>query len=158
MKFAIDRAARAVSFSLPKSLYSLDALRIAGVVFASRAEVYHEETKAEHRLTLESRRRDSGPAELEALAGDFHNELLNQEYRFLVARFNRKIADLIVTQTLLAARGGENPPAPPAETPEFRAEADRLMAEAAEEIRRTMPRKIAPQGSPIPPLKEADAR
>jgi His-Xaa-Ser system protein HxsD len=151
MKLSIDAAERSVSFALPRALYSDDAVRIAAHVFASRADAYHEETKSEHDLTLVAKRKDAKAADLETLAGDFHNELLNQEYRFDVARFNRKIADLIVTQCLLAARGGEPPAARAPETAEFKAEAARLMAEAKDEARRTMPKKIASKGIPFPP-------
>lgn len=149
MKLDIDAAERSVALTLPVSLYSQDAVRIAAHVFSSRADIYHEAGKKEHELTLVAKR-PLDEAALEALGGDFLNELLNQEYRFVVARFNRKIADLIVTQTLLAARGGEKAPAPPAETPEFKAQVKKLMAEADAEIRRTMPKKIAPQGQPVP--------
>lgn len=156
MKLSIDRAERSVTFKVPRALYSDDAVRIAAHVFASRVDAYHEAGKAAHELTLVAKRKDAGEAELRAAAGDFLNELLNQEYRFVVARFNRRIADLIVTQTLLAARGGESPAAAPAETPEFQAEAARLVAEAKEEAKRTMPKRIPSQGIPFPPEYRAD--
>ena len=156
MKILTDRAARSVSLSAPRATYSDDAVRIAAHVFSNRADVYHEATRSAHELTLVAKRRDADAAALEALGGEFLNELLNQEYRFVVARFNRKVADLIAAQTLLSARGGENPPQRAAASPELQAETARLMRAAAEEIERTMPRKIAPRGSPIPP--EPDAR
>lgn len=154
MKLDIDAKAREVSFSVPAKLYSEDALRIAAAVFESKCEASAGASKGRHELTLKARR-DLGADGLAALAGEFGNELLNQEYRFVVARFNRKVADLIAAQTLLAARGGEHPPAAPEgeKTPEFQAEVKKLLAEAADEIRRTMPKRIAPQGSPIPPEK-----
>jgi His-Xaa-Ser system protein HxsD len=156
VKLDIDAKAREVSFSVPSKVYSMDALRIAAATFESRCESEAGEEKGRYELTLRARK-SLDAAGLEALAGEFANELLNQEYRFVVAKFNRKVADLIAAQTLLAARGGENPPAPPAgeDTPEFKAEVQKLLAEAAEEIRRTMPPRIAPQGSPIPPEKDA---
>ena len=156
MKILADRAARSVSLSAPRKTYSDDAVRIAALVFSNRADVYHEATRTAHELTLVAKRRDADGAALEALGGEFLNELLNQEYRFVVARFNRKVADLIAAQTLLSARGGESAPKRAPDSPELQAEAARLMREAAEEIRRTMPKKIAPRGTPIPP--EADAR
>lgn len=151
MRFSVDRAERSVSFSVPKKTYSDDAVRIAAHVFSNRAETYAADSKAAHELTLVAKRTDLDDAALEALGGEFVNELLNQEYRFVVARFNRKVADVIAAQTLLAARGGENPPAPPAETPELKAETARLMKAAAEEIERTMPKKIASPGPLYPP-------
>ena len=156
MKLSLDRAERSVSFSVPRRIYSDDALRIAAHVFSSRVEVYHEESKTAHSLTLVARRRDLDEAALEAMGGEFLNELLNQQYRFAVARLNRKVADVIAAQTLLSARGGEDAPAPAEDSPEVKAEVERLMKAAAEEIKRTMPKRIPPQGAPIPP--EAHAR
>jgi len=149
MNIDVDVAERRVTLSAPRKIYSDDAVRIAAHVIDSRAEVYHDAGRAAHEITLVSRRTGLDAAALEALGGEFLNELLNQEYRFLVARFNRRIADILVAQALLSARGGEHPPVPPADTPELKAETKRLLAAAAEEIKRTMPRKIAPQGAPI---------
>ena len=153
---AIDEAGRSVSFSVPDKLYSEDGLKIAAQIFSARADVYLEEARGRHELTLKAKRRTVDAAGLAALAGEFRNELLNQEYRFLVGRFNQKITSLIVTQTLFAARGGETPPEAPAaeKTPEFQAEVARLMSEADAEIRRTMPKKLPPQGNPLPPAPE----
>lgn len=156
MKLDIDAKSREVGFSIPAKVYSMDALRIAAATFESRCESAAGQEKGRYEVTLKARKA-LDEAGLKALAGEFANELLNQEYRFLVARFNRKVADLIAAQTLLAARGGENPPGAPEgeKSPEFQAEVKKLLAEAADEIRRTMPKRIAPQGSPIPPEKDA---
>lgn len=138
---------------LSKKIYSKDALLIAAQVLSSKVNVYLDEDKAAFDVTLEAKRKD---ADLAALEGEFANELLNQEYRFVVGRFNAKISSLIVTQTLLAARGGETPAAPPEgeSTPEFKALVAGLVREAEAEVARTMPRKISPQGTVLPPAKE----
>ena len=151
MKIAVDRAEHSVSVEAPKKTYSADAVRIAAHVFSNRAEVYHSEGKTGHELTLVAKRKDLDEAALEALGGEFLNELLNQEYRFVVGRFNRKVADVIAAQALLSARGGEKPAAPAPDSAELKAEAKKLMDAAAEEIKRTMPKKIAPQGPLYPP-------
>jgi His-Xaa-Ser system protein HxsD len=155
MKILVKTAERSASLSVPRSLYSDDAVLIAARIFAGRAEVYHEPTRAEHRLTLVAARAGLDAAALEALGGEFLNELLNQEYRFVVGRFNRKIADVIAAQTLLSARGGEHPAPQPEDSPELKAEAERLMREAEEETKRTMPKRIPPQNQPIPPEPRA---
>lgn len=144
---------RSVSFALPRAQYGEDGLRIAAAVFDARAEVEAAQGAKSWEVTLRSKRRVVSAPDLELLAGEFLNELLNQEYRFIVGRFHRKSAGLIVTKVLLSARGGEAPAGPPPgeESPEFKAEAARLMKEAEEEIRRVMPRKLPPQGTPIPP-------
>ena len=155
MKIEIDRAERSVSLAAPRKTYSDDAVRIAAHVFSNRAEVYHRVSRSAHELTLVAKRRDADESSLEALGGEFLNELLNQEYRFVVARFNRKIADVIAAQTLMSARGGEKRAAPEPDSAEFKAETRKLMAAAEEEIRRTMPKKIAPQGPLYPPEPHA---
>jgi His-Xaa-Ser system protein HxsD len=151
MKISTDRAERSVSLMVSAKIYSQDAVRIAAHVFSRRAEIYHEDAKGSHELTLVAKRKDLDEKALEALGGEFLNELLNQEYRFVVARFNRKVANLIAAQTLLAARGGETPAAPAPDSAELKAETARLMKEAQAEIDRTMPKKLAPQGPLYPP-------
>ena len=151
MNISVDRAERSVSLSAPRKTYSDDAVRIAAHVFSARAEVYDRASRSAHELTLVARRRDADEAFLEALGGEFLNELLNQEYRFVVARFNRKVADLIAAQTLMSARGGEKPAEPEPDSPEMAAETRKLMAAAEDEIRRTMPKKIVPPGPLYPP-------
>ena len=150
MKIVVACAENSVSFDVPAKTYSADAVRIAAHVFSNRAEVYHRTSKTAHELTLVSKRKKADENALEALGGEFVNELLNQEYRFVVARFNRKVADVIVAQTLISARGDAQGPAPK-DSEELKAEADKLMAAAAAEIQRTMPKKLSPQGPLYPP-------
>jgi len=147
-----------MKIELAKKIYSKDSLLIAAQVLSSKLNVYLEESKSAYTVTIEAKRKDVVPAQLAALAGEFGNELLNQEYRFIVGRFNSKISSLIVTQTLMAARGGEAPAAPPAgeATPEFKKLVAELVRNAEAEVARTMPKKIADQGTVLPPVKEQD--
>lgn len=156
MKLDVDVKERAVSFAVPKKIYSMDALRIAAQILSPKIDVYLDEGKTAYEVTLKAKRRDADAVALNGLAGEFGNELLNQEYRFVVGRFNAKISTLIVTQTLMAARGGETPPAPPAaeSTPEFKKLVAELVKNAEAEVARTMPKKIPHQGNPLPPAKE----
>ncbi|MBI3554088.1 MAG: hypothetical protein HY077_16450 [Elusimicrobia bacterium] len=156
MPLDTDVQERSVSFSIAKKLYSKEGLQIAAHIFDSRAEVYVGESKSTHDLVLKAKRKTVAKDDLERLGGEFLNELLNHEYRFIVGRFNSKIASLIVTQAMFAARGGEEPPkaAPEEQTSEFKAEVQTLMREAQGEIERTMPKKIAPQGTVLPPAPE----
>jgi His-Xaa-Ser system protein HxsD len=145
-----------VSVVASQKVYRDESVRIAGHIFSNRAEVYVSSARSGRRLTLLAKRRGVDASFLEALGGEFLNELLNQEYRFMVASFNRKIADVITAQALLSARGGETPQAPVPDSDEVKAHCERLMKEAGAEIIRTMPPRIAPQGTPIPP--EANGR
>lgn len=152
----IDTDEKSVSLDLPRALYSREGIGIAAQVLAPQAAVLLGEDDDEYQVVLQSKRKAPKEDELRRLGGEFLNELLNQEYRMLVGRFNRKISSLTVTQALLAARGGETPPAAPEQekTPEFRKAVEELMREAQAEIERTMPRKLPPQGSVLPPAKE----
>ncbi|MDP3540846.1 MAG: hypothetical protein Q8T11_00100 [Elusimicrobiota bacterium] len=147
-----------MKLKLSKKIYSKDALLIAAQVLSNKVNAYLEESKSDFTVTIEAKRRDVDAAQLSALAGEFGNELLNQEYRFLVGRFNAKISSLIVTQTLMAARGGESPAAAPAEesTPAFKKLVADMVRNAEAEVARTMPRKISDQGTVLPPMKEQD--
>lgn len=140
-----------LALEVPRAVYSEESVRIAAHVIERRAQAAI--VKSSRRLSVKlAPKRPLADAEAgRRLAGEFFNELLNQEYRQLVARFNRKISNLIMTQTLYAARGGDAPPMRPAPTPEFKAEVDAMLREAEEEIKRTMPKRIPPQGLPIPP-------
>jgi His-Xaa-Ser system protein HxsD len=156
MTFTIDLEDKSVSMELQASMYSRDGIEIAAQVFGTRADVLLQDGGKHFGLTLRSKRKTVQNCELEQLGGEFLNELLNQEYRMIVGRFNRKISSLIVTQALFSARGGENPPARPSgeETPEFKAAVAQLLRDTQDEIRRTMPKKLPPQGTPLPPVKE----
>ncbi|MBI5598006.1 MAG: hypothetical protein HY928_18140 [Elusimicrobia bacterium] len=113
-----------MSVKVPKAVYSERALAIAARTFSRRAEVFVEETKTHWVLTLEPRAKEA----LAALEGDFLNEALSQECRFLTAEFNETIASLQETQALLAARGGEAPAAPVKPDAALEKEAAALMA------------------------------
>lgn len=155
MELDFDLPRRTVSFTVPKSLYSEDALRVAAHVLAKRAVAEASDEGKRWCVELAAAKKSAGEAELAVLAGEFMNELLNQEYRFLVSNFNKKISGLIVTQALFAARGGENPPRPPKPTPEFEAQVAAMMKRAQDEIDRTMPKRLPRQGKPL--AEAADA-
>lgn len=121
---------------LSKSVYSRTALEISAAAFAKRAEVYVGETKSEWDLEFKSLRKKPTEAQMTALGGDFLNELLSQEYRFLVSSMNKDVASLQATQALWAASGGEGRPVPPKETAAFKKEAAALLKAAVSEFSR----------------------
>ena len=134
---------------LPKAVYDRSAAEVAATVLAARAEAFLEPDGSDLRITLKPLRAATNQ-DLERLAGEFLNEMLNQQYRAVVSRFNAKATQSVVTQALYAAR-----PRParrdPERDPKYAAEVAALMRDAEKEIRDTMPKKIAPQGAPIPP-------
>ena len=154
----IDVSGQTVSFELPASVYSEDSLRIAAHIFDNRAEVSAGADAKSIDITLKSKRK-ADAAKLRDLGGEFLNELLNQEYRALVSAFNHKVTNLVATQALFSARGGQTPPEKADETAaDFKADVAKMLAEAQEEIKRTMPKKIASKGIPMTlPKKEAGA-
>ena len=121
---------KGVTLSLDKAVYSAEALELASLVFADRTEISSLESAKGWKVTLRPLSKD---IDSDVLAGDFVNELLNQECRFLVSGINKTVASLQTAQALFAARGGENPPAPPAEDAAFRKETKALMDAARKE-------------------------
>ena len=149
MKLDCDAKKKEVRFTVSPAIYGEDVLRLAAHVFERSAEAYAEKTRGGVEVTLSAKAKTDADG-LEKLGREFLNELLNQRYRRIVGEANKELAALLVTQALFSARGGENRPAPAPLTPEQEKEAARLMAEAQAEIDRTMPKRIAPQGRPIP--------
>ena len=103
MRYQLNQEKNEIGFVLNTKTYRKEALYGAGLVFSDRAFVFLE-PNGPHRLkiTLQSKK----PAErssLSALAGEFHNELLNQTLRWMVARYNKKTKEAIQTQALFAA-------------------------------------------------------
>ncbi len=138
-----DAAAGTVSFRASRGFYSRQSLEIAALVFETQARVFLAEDGKSFAVELRSKKKKTSAGELEALAGEFLNELLNQEYRLLVGSFNAKISHFIVTQALYCAGGGERKPGSGAgeSAREYRAEVDRLMRDARAEIKAARPKR-----------------
>ncbi len=82
-------------------LYSLAAIYAACYVFIDRAYLFLE-GDLHKRIEVTIRPKKKG-ARLEDLAGDFHNELLNQALREEIFKNNKKITELIVGKALFSA-------------------------------------------------------
>lgn len=140
-------AGPAARLDVPRAFYSREAARVAAHVLEPRAEVRVKAGRSALRVTLTARR-PASPAELDELAGEFFNELLNQEYRLFVSRFNARLADLVATQSLYYARGGASRPRrrSPESSRAFQAEVGRLLKDARAEIARSQPRRARQPG------------
>lgn len=79
---------------LDSRLYSGEAVRLASRVFLGRAKVKILETGKKTKFLFK------GPPEAR---GDFMNEVLNQQCRLDLAGKNSRVAQIIVTKTLLSA-------------------------------------------------------
>jgi His-Xaa-Ser system protein HxsD len=150
----IDAAEGSVSFEIATAAYTEQSVQIAAHIFENRAEVMAGSDSDSIDVTLQAKGKLDAEG-LRALGGEFLNELLNQEYRVLVTDFNKKVTGLIITQALFSARGGEVPPEQADETtPEFKKDVEKMLAEAREDIAKTMPKKIADRGIPMTLPKE----
>lgn len=82
------------------AIYSPEAVRLAAAVFEGRADV----TLAAVKGGLEA-----GVSGAESAAGEFCNEVLNQQCRIDLGLKNSRLASLISTKALLSAAGEKRP-------------------------------------------------
>lgn len=80
-------------------MYSREAVRLAAYVFSRKCGVKVAAARGGLKALL------GGGQDLDRLAGEFANEVLNQQCRLDLAAKNSKIANIIVTKALLSACG-----------------------------------------------------
>ncbi|MEZ4226379.1 MAG: His-Xaa-Ser system protein HxsD [Polyangiaceae bacterium] len=84
--FTFELGPREISFDIDEELYALDAIYGAAYVFIDRAYIFLSRP-AERRVRVRLRTKEASSAEvLEALAGEFANELLNSQLRLRIGR------------------------------------------------------------------------
>ncbi len=83
---------------LDNGIYSAEAVKLAAYVFSGRVDVKVRYGKSASEVMLSQ----DIP---EAAAGEFMNEVLNQQCRIDLAKKNSRIAGIIVTKALLSAAG-----------------------------------------------------
>jgi His-Xaa-Ser system protein HxsD len=84
--FTFELSEREIAFDLDEELYALDAVYGACYLFIDRCYVFLARP-AERKVRVRLRAKDEAtPAELEALAGEFANELLNSQLRVRIGR------------------------------------------------------------------------
>jgi len=86
-----------LTLEFPKQIYSAEAVKLAAYVFAGRVDVGLADCPGGVRAEL--------PAADRAAAGEFANEVLNQQCRLDLAVLNGKISGAIVTKALLSSLG-----------------------------------------------------
>ncbi|MBI5241255.1 MAG: His-Xaa-Ser system protein HxsD [Elusimicrobia bacterium] len=119
-----DSATKGLSLDIDTGVYSMDAVQAAAYTFTDRAYVRITRRGAKGvSVSLQPKAKD---ADAQALAGEFHNELLHETLRRKVSDSNKKIREFIVTKALVSAQVPSAPPpaaAPAEECPECAAEA-----------------------------------
>jgi len=83
---------------LDNGIYCAEAVKLAAFVFSGRADIKIKPGKSASQILICAKSAD-------ITAGEFMNEVLNQQCRIDLAKKNSKIAGIIVTKALLSAAG-----------------------------------------------------
>ncbi len=98
----VDVPARRVSFTLDESVYDLDVVYGAAYLFVDRCYVWLDRP-ADRKVEVVLRSKgDCDAATLDALAGEFQNELLNQALRKNIGTSNARIREFIMAKAFFA--------------------------------------------------------
>jgi|SRR3989339_588027 len=97
-----------IKISLNTKIYPKEAIFGACYVFIDRAYIFLDSRKKDEiEVSFKGKGGVSGK-ELEKLAGEFHNELLNYVHRINLAKANKKIREYIVERALYASIENES--------------------------------------------------
>lgn len=99
----VDVAANSIQWTINPKVYPLEVVYQAAFVFIDRAYMLLDYDAAGNILVTLKGKATLKKAELEALQGEFANELLNQAVRRTLSRQNRRLRELIVAKALFAA-------------------------------------------------------
>jgi His-Xaa-Ser system protein HxsD len=102
--FTFELGEREVSFDIDEEIYAIDAIYSACYLFIDRAYVFlarPADKKVRVRLRAKS---ETNPAELEALAGEFANELLNSQLRFRLGRATAGLREQYMARAFFGER------------------------------------------------------
>lgn len=92
-----------INLKLDLNIYGMESLSQAAAVWRKKAEVFIEEKSKNKLIATLSIVQPLTKEQQAQYAGEFLNELLNQEYRRTVGSFNKKITEMIVVQALYSA-------------------------------------------------------
>ena len=107
----LDASKSSITLSLDASLYPAEIVYGAAYVFIDRAYVLLDRTsaavKSQGRILVHLRGKSKlDAAGLEALAGEFGNEMLSQALRRKIVKQNHKLIEDITAQAIAGAAGG----------------------------------------------------
>jgi His-Xaa-Ser system protein HxsD len=118
----IDAGRRSAVFSANPKVYNLEALMQAAYTFVDRCYVLlDKDDDGRFVVRLKTRQNAADDVALEALAGEFQNELLHAAFRDRLTRRTQKVRELIVGRALFSAGGGAMEPTAGATGPEMAA-------------------------------------
>ena len=100
----LDPATSSLTLSLDVGLYPRDVLYAAAYVFLDRAYVLLDRVESRFVVHLRGKRPLDG-ATLQAMAGEFENELLAQALRHRVVDANQRIIEEVVEVAIAGAAG-----------------------------------------------------
>lgn len=103
MEFDLDLPRNEISFAFDSRAYHKEALYGAALVFTSRCYAYLKNQGRSGLLVTLQGKQTMDEDGLTRLAGEFHNELLSQTLRWMVAKHNKGVKGAIITQALYAA-------------------------------------------------------
>jgi His-Xaa-Ser system protein HxsD len=101
----VELGARSVTLRVDPAIYSLDALYAAAYVFIDRCYVVLDKPDSSYRATLAWKRGAPSSEQLEALVGEFANELLSCAWRAKITQANRDLLESVTAQALGGAMG-----------------------------------------------------
>ncbi len=91
-----------IVFYLNGKAYPLEAIYSAAYVFLDRVYVYLDGDPAKKMVVSLKGKEKLNKKQLEALTGEFHNELLNYLLRVEIAKRNKKVRDFVVGTALVS--------------------------------------------------------
>lgn len=96
----VELGERRVSFVVSEEIYPLDTIQGAAYLFLDRAYVFLDRP-ADRQVAVVLKAK-AAEADLDALAGEFSNELLNQALRKAIGASNAKIREFILAKALFS--------------------------------------------------------
>lgn len=103
VSLSYDLGLRRVSFPLSETLYPLDAIYGAAYLFVDRCWIFLDRVQDKEVLVHLKSKGDADEAALEALAGEYANELLNQVLRIRVGDSTKRIREYTMAKAFFSA-------------------------------------------------------
>lgn len=99
---SVQSQERRVRFELDEGIYDLDVIQGAAYLFLDRCYVWMDRVADRRVVVVLRARATTNDGELEALAGEFANELLNQALRKRIGESNARIREFIMAKAFFS--------------------------------------------------------